>query len=88
MQDETVPPIPVKDVPTQPVQAVTITEQPVNPPSEPLKVPPAAKEQKIAVKAEHPSVKHASSTPIIPVMVAVIVFVGLAVCTYFVFKGM
>lgn len=88
MQDETAPPIPVKDVPAQPVQTPVASAQPVSPPNEPIKQPPAIKEEQVAVKAENPHPKQPSSMPIMPIIAAIFIFIVLAACTYFVFKGM
>lgn len=90
MQDETTPPVPVKDVPTQgsPTPAQPVTQAPAVP-TMPIKEAPMLKEEKVAVKEPVPSTpKHSSDVAIAPVVVAVLIFIGLAVCAYFVFKGM
>lgn len=62
---------------------------PVAAPSEPLKEPPALKEEQVPVKEEKAAApKRPSAGPVMPVILSIIVFVALAACAYFVFKGM
>lgn len=89
MQDNTSP----TDPPTSTPQAPAPAAQPVavagttlaEPPKETVSVkqePAPAKEQKV------PSPTHSPAGPVVPIILAVMVFIALAVCTYFVFKGM
>lgn len=92
MQDETTPPVPLKDISIQTAQAPVVSEQPVAvpiaAPDEPLKEPPALKEDQIPVKEEKPTTPTRSSASVMPVIFSIVVFVMLATCAYFVFKGM
>lgn len=88
MQDETTPPVPVKDIPlqsTQPVAAPIVA--PVDAPSEPLKEPPIVKEEAPAKEQKVAAARHAQGG-IIPVVFSIVIFVALAACAYFAFKGM
>jgi len=97
MQDETTPPVPIKDVPIQgappqvPVAAPAeqLATPPTAAPSEVPKDQPTVKAEAVPVKEQDsPKPKRASAGPIIPVIFSIIVFVALVVCAYFVFKGM
>lgn len=96
MQDESTPPIPVKDVPTGVTQPAVTPIQTVNdpvipPPEVPVAAPAVSdvKEEPTPVKEQAPlAPQHAASLSAVPVVIAVFVFIALAVCAYFVFRGM
>lgn len=91
MQDETTTPVPIKDVPAPSEQPVAAPRQtPVAAPVEPplAAAPQAATEEVVPVKEQALSKpKNSTTSPVAPVLIAILLFVVLSVCAYFVFMG-
>lgn len=75
MRDDIKPPVPVKEAP----MAV--------PPAEPAQPPEKLATAPAAEPSQTPTKQH-SSTPVVPIVFAVIVFMVLAAAAYAVFRGM